>query len=113
MTFTTGNAQLFHKNVSRKAEKKLFGSTLNLRKGGTVKEPRKVLKAKKKQEANDRKLKNSYEKSVLQSQKRAIEIQTPEVQTRMKQDQKDNARRDKAKNRKVRSATKKARKKYN
>ena len=113
MTFTTGNAQLFHKNVARKAEKKLFGSALDQKKEGIAKEPRKVLKAKKIQEANKRKLNNSYKKSVLLSQKRTIEIQTPEVQTRMKQDQKDNARRDKEKKRKVRSGTKKARKKYN
>jgi long-subunit fatty acid transport protein len=78
-----------------------------------VKEPRSVLKAKKQQEANDKKLKKDYEKSIRQSQKRTIDIQTPEVQARMKQNKKDSAVRDKAKKKKVKTGTKKAAKKYN
>ena len=46
LTFTLGtvNAQIFHKNP----EKQLFGKSDGSRKGLKVKEPRKVLRAKKK-----------------------------------------------------------------
>jgi hypothetical protein len=106
------NAQIFHKNASRKAEKGLFGKSLGNKKEVKIKEPRTVLKAKKKQEAKEKKLKDNYEKSVKKSQKRTIEIQTPEVQERMKQNQKDSASRDKAKKKKVKTSTKKAGRKY-
>jgi hypothetical protein len=106
------NAQLLHKNSSRHIEKGLFGKSLNKKKTIKVKEPRTVLKAKKKQEANQKRLKNDYEKSIKRSQKRTIAIQTPEVQDRMKQDQRDFTNRDKAKRKKVKSGTKKARRKY-
>lgn len=109
----SGNAQIFHKNGSRKAEKELFGKSLGNKKEVKVKEPRTVLKAKKKQEAKEKKLKDNYEKSVKKSQKRTIEIQTPEVQERMKQNKKDSETRDKAKKKKVKRSTKKAGKKYN
>jgi hypothetical protein len=106
------NAQIFHKNASRNAERGLFGKSPGKKKEVKVKEPRTVLKAKKKQEANERKLKRDYEKSVKRSQKRTVDIQTPEVQVRMKQNQKDSAARDKAKKKKVKTSTKKAGKKY-
>ena len=110
LSLATGscNAQIFHKNP----EKVLFGKSHGNRKESKVKEPRTVLKAKKKQEANERKLKRDYEKSVKRSQKRTVDIQTPEVQVRMKQNQKDSAARDKAKKKKVKTSTKKAGKKY-
>jgi|SRR5664280_134882 hypothetical protein len=102
------NAQIFHKNP----EKQLFGKTLGKKKEVKVKEPRSVLKAKRKQEANDRKLQKEYEKKVKRSQKRTIDIQSPEVQTRMKQNKKDFTMRDKEKKKKVRSSTRKAGEKY-
>ena len=100
------NAQLFRKNP----EKQLFGKSH--RKEPKVKEPRYVLKAKKKQEANDSKLQKEYDKNVKQSQKRSIDIQTPEVQTRMKQNKKEYTSRDKNHKKKVRVSTKRAGKKY-
>jgi hypothetical protein len=102
------NAQIFHKNP----EKQLFGKTLGKKKEVKVKEPRSVLKAIRKQEANDRKLQKEYEKKVKRSQKRTIDIQSPEVQTRMKQNKKDFTMRDKEKKKKVRSSTRKAGEKY-
>jgi hypothetical protein len=71
-----------------------------------------VLRAKKKQEANDRKLKRDYDKSIRRSQKRTIDIQTPEVQKRMKQNKKDFSARDKEKRKNVKAATRRAGKKY-
>jgi hypothetical protein len=102
------NAQIFHKNP----EKGLFGKTHTTKKEVKVKEPRKVLKAKKKQEASKKKLDKDYDKSIKRSQKRTIDIQTPEVQARMKQNQKDSAIRDKTKKKKVSTSTRKAGKKY-
>ena len=102
----SANAQLFHKNP----EKQLFGKSH--RKEPKVKEPGTVLKAKKKQETNDRKLQNDYDKNVKQSQKRSIDIQTPEVQSRMKQNKKEYTSRDKNHKKKVRTSTKRAGKKY-
>jgi len=102
------NAQLFHKNP----EKGLFGKSLGNKKEVKIREPNSVQKAKKKQEANERKLKKDYTQSVNRSQKRTIDIQTTEVQARMKQDRKDIAARDKEKKKKVRASSKKAGKKY-
>jgi hypothetical protein len=102
------NAQIFH----RSPERQLFGKTPGIKKEPKVKESRTVLRAKKKQEANDRKLKRDYDKSIRRSQKRTIDIQTPEVQKRMKQNKKDYTARDKEKRKNVKSNTKKAGKKY-
>ena len=103
LTISSCNGQFFKKHGSRNADRGLFGK---------VKEPRTVLKAKKIQEAKDRKLKKDYSRSVKRSQKRTIDIQTPEVQVRMKQNQKNSVIRDNAKKKKVRSNSKKAGKKY-
>jgi len=108
LTICSCNAKIFHKNP----EKKLFGKTLGNKKEVKVKEPKTILKAKKNQEAKEKKLNKDKEKSVKRSQKRTRDIQTPEVQARMKQNQKDTAVRDKAKKKKTKTATKKARKKY-
>ena len=109
---SSGNSQIFKKNASRKAEKELFGKSLSTKKAPKVKEPRAVSKAKKKQERKERKLDKEYAKSVKKSKKRSYDIQTPEVQERMKQDKKNTAARDKEKKKKARSSTKKAGKKY-
>ena len=102
------NAQIFHKNPG----KQLFGKTLGKKREAKVKEPRSVLRAKRKQEANDRKLNKDYEKMVRRSQKRSIDIQSPEVQKRMKQNKKDYTVRDKEKKKKTKASTKRAGKKY-
>jgi hypothetical protein len=105
----SSNAQIFH----RDPEKKLFGKTHMNRKEAKVKEPRTVLRAKRKQEANDRKLQKQYDKSVKKSQKRTVDIQTPEVQTRMKKNKKEIITRDKKNKKKIRGGSKGAEKKYN
>jgi hypothetical protein len=103
------NAQIFHKNP----EKQLFGKTHVKKKAAKVREPRKVLRAKRKQQANERRLNKAYDRSIKRSQKRTVEIQTPEVQTRMKQNKKEYVIRDKDKKKKVREGSKRAAKKYN
>ncbi|MGD0755829.1 MAG: hypothetical protein ABR927_12285 [Bacteroidales bacterium] len=102
------NAQIFHKNP----EKQLFGKTLGRKKEPKVKESRTVIRAKRKQEAHERKLNKDYEKSVRRSQKRTIDIQSPEVQKRMKQNKKEYTVRDKEKRKKVKASTKRAGEKY-
>jgi hypothetical protein len=104
----SSNAQLFHKNP----EKALFGKTAGRKRETKVKEPRSVLRAKRKQEANNRRLKRNYDKSVKRSQKRTIDIQTPEVQERMKQNKKDISIRDREKKKNIETGTKGAAKKY-
>lgn len=105
----SSSAQIFH----RDPEKKLFGKTHMNRKEAKVKEPRTVLRAKRKQEANDKRLQKQYDKSVKKSQKRTIDIQTPEVQARMKQNKKEITARDKKTKKKVRTGSRGAEKKYN
>jgi hypothetical protein len=106
------NGQFLHKSSSKNVEKALFGKSNGSKKKVNLKEPRSVVKARKKQEANEKKLKNEYAKSVKRSQKRTVDIQTPEVQARMKQNQKDTATRDKEKKRKLKAGNKGAGKKY-
>ena len=92
----SSDGQLFHKNP----EKALSGKTVCRKKEAKVKEPRSVLRAKRKQEANDRRLKRNYDKSVKRSQKRTVDIQSPEVQARMKQNKKTYTIRDRKRRRK-------------
>jgi hypothetical protein len=108
----SADGQILKKHSVRKTEKGLSGRSAIKRKEPKVKEPRTVLKAKKKQEANEKKLKSEYNKSIERSQKRTYDIQTPDVQARMKQNQKDAALRDKARKKSISSSTKKAGKKY-
>jgi len=90
-TIASCNARIFHRNP----EKQLFGKSRHVNKEVKVKEPRKVLKAKKKQEDNDKKLQKKSKKSIKLSQKRTVDIQTPEVQDRMKQNKSNMKLRDK------------------
>ena len=108
----SANSQIFRKNVLKSTEKDLFGKSNGSSKSAKIKEPRKVSKSKKQQEAKERKRKKDYAKSIKKSQKRTIEIQSPDVQIRMKQNQKDLTSRDKIRKKKVKSGTRKAGKKY-
>jgi hypothetical protein len=73
---------------------------------------RKAKKAQKKQDAKEKKKKNAIKDSSKKAQKRSYEIQTPEVQARMKQNKKDTAARDKARKKNNKARTKKGAKKY-
>ena len=112
LTIGVSDAQIFHKKSSRNAEKELFGKSAGKGKNVKIKEPGAVVKAKKKQEAKEKKHKKDYAKAVKESQKRAYDIQTPEVQARMKQNKKDIIARDHAKRKNIKSNTKEAGKKY-
>jgi hypothetical protein len=75
-------------------------------------QPRKAKRAQKKQDAKEKKKKNAIKDSSKQAQKRSYEIQSPEVQARMKQNKKDTAARDKARKKNNKARTKKGAKKY-
>ncbi len=105
------NAQILNRNSSGRAEKTLAGKSPGRKKVKT-KGPKIVLKTKKKQEAKEKKSKKDYAQFVKKSQKRSIDIQTPDVQARMKQNRKDAASRSKIKKKNSRMSTKKAGRKY-
>ena len=97
----------------KKIEKGLFGKSLGKTKTKKVKEPRKVIKAKKAQEKNDAKLEKDYTKFVDASRKHSIDIQTPEVQARMKENIKQTALQNKQKRKASMASSREAGKKYN
>jgi hypothetical protein len=77
-----------------------------------VKGPRSVEKTKKDQEAKQSKLKKDYSKYVKENQKRSIEIQSPEVKARMKQNMKDSNAGYKSKHKNSAARTRRAGRKY-
>jgi preprotein translocase subunit SecF len=97
---------------AQKQGRGLFSKSPNKKKTVKVKGPVTVKASKKKQEANDKKLKKEYSQYVKKNQKRSIEIQTSEVQDRMKQNIKDSDSRYKAKKKNNSARTRKAGKKY-
>jgi hypothetical protein len=77
-----------------------------------VKGPKAAEKSKKDQEAKQSKIKKDYGKYVKENQKRSIEIQTPEVEARMKQNIKDADTNYKTKHKNSATRTRRAGKKY-
>jgi hypothetical protein len=75
-------------------------------------QPRKAKKAQKKADSKKKKQKEAIKDGSKAAQKRSYEIQSPEVQDRMKQDKKDIATRDKAKKKSNKTKTKRGAKKY-
>jgi hypothetical protein len=115
LSVMTGSAegQIFKRNASKKAERGLFGKTSRGKsKEVKVKQPRVALKAQKKQEANKKEMDKDYDKLIKKSQQRTIDIQTADVQERMKNNQKETIARDKAKKKNTTTATRRAGKKY-
>ena len=93
-------------------ERALFGKSLN-NKTVKYKEPPSVVRAKKKQAANEKKLKKEYESYIKDQRKRAMKIQSPEVQTRMINNQKEADSKYKEKKKRYKQAARKTGKKYN
>jgi hypothetical protein len=83
--FSSCSARLFNKSGGKNAEKKLFSKSIG-RKVGLLVISAIQLPSKIKQGLKDRKDNKEYEKSVKLSQKRAFDMQSPEVQARMIQD---------------------------
>ena len=108
------NAQTEGRRGPRNPEKSLFGGKTRKVKETkvNVREPRAVTKAKREQARREEKLKKDYNNYVDDSKKRAFKIQTPEVQARMKQNQKDITTREKAKKKRTSATARKAGKKF-
>ncbi len=103
------NSSLFSKSVFNKTERHITGSK---RSSPKVREPRKVLQAKKQQEKRQEKIDKDYDKFVKNSRKRSYEIQSPDVKARMKQNESNIASRDKAKDKRIRAASKNRARKF-
>jgi hypothetical protein len=110
---SVSEAQSFNRPSPPRQQKSVSKKPLNKsRKEKKITGSRSVRKAIKKQSANDKRLKKEYEQFVKNNQKRSLEIQTPEVRERMKQNVKDANSRYKAKKKKNSSKTRQAAKKY-
>ncbi len=77
-----------------------------------IRQPRKAKKAQKKADKKKKEQKKAIKDGSKAAQKRSYDIQSPEVQDRMKQDKKEIAARDKAKKKSNKSKTKRGAKKY-
>jgi 4-amino-4-deoxy-L-arabinose transferase-like glycosyltransferase len=100
------NAQAAGRRGPRNPEKALFSVKSRKVKETKVREPAAVVKAKEAQGKKD------YKNYVTDSRKRAYKIQTPEVQARMTQNNKDITNREKAKKRHTSNTSRKAGRKY-
>lgn len=103
------NAQ--HKRYVRNPERSLFGKSLNHRQA-KYREAPSIERAKKKQEDNQKKLDREYADAVKASQKRALQIQSPEVRNRMIANRKDADARYKQKAKKTAKNSRKSGRKY-
>ncbi len=90
----------------------LVPEALPQQKKAKIKRPVSAEKAQKKAEAKDKARRKDSSKYIEENRKRSIEIQTPEVQERMKQNVKDANARYKAKKKTSSSRTRKAGRKY-
>jgi len=99
------------KKGSRNPERSIFGKSLNTRQVKYRESPS-VVRAKKKQEADQKKLEKEYNEYVKDQKKRAVEIQSPAVQERMSANRRDTDLKYKEKKKKRKSSEKKAGRKY-
>jgi len=89
----------------------LFGKTLNT-KEVKYRESPSVVRAKKKQAANQEKLRKEYDEHMKESRKRVVKIQSPEVQARMLENRKEADLKYKEKNKKRNKSSRKTARKY-
>jgi transcriptional regulator of nitric oxide reductase len=100
-----------NKRYVRNPEKDLFGKSLNKKKV-KIKESRSIVRAKKKQATMQKKQEAEYADYVKKNRSRALEIQSPEVRSRMKQNRKDADIYYKNRKKKVEKNTRTAERKY-
>ncbi len=113
LLFLTGavcEAQRVNKG-SRNPERNIFGKSLNTRQVKYRESPS-VVRAKKKQAADQKKLEKEYNEYLKDQKKRAVEIQSPAVQERMSANRRDTDLKYKEKKKKRKSSEKKAGRKY-
>jgi hypothetical protein len=100
-----------YKRTIRNPERYLFGKSLN-KKNVKVKESPSIVRAKKKQAASEKKADKEYADYVKASRKRAVKIQSPEVQARILDDRKQSDLNYKGKKKKLAENSRKAGRKY-
>ena len=93
-------------------KKGIFGLFSGKKSGSKLGKPKSVKQIQKEQAKKKKKSDEEYAKSIRESQKRTIKIQTPAVQERMKQNKKEVTSREKEKKKKTTSSTRKGAKKY-
>ena len=103
-------AQRYKRSI-RNPERHLYGKSLN-KKNVRVKESPSVVRAKKKQAANEKKADKEYDDYVKESRKRAVKIQSPEVQARMLDNRKQSDLNYKEKKKKLAENSRKTGRKY-
>jgi hypothetical protein len=103
-------AQRYKKSL-RNPERYLFGKSLN-NKNTKVRESPSIVRAKKKQTANQKKNKKEYDEFVKDSRKRAVKIQSPDVQARMAENKKESDLKYKEKRKKMAENSRKTGRKY-
>jgi hypothetical protein len=104
-------AQKYKRSI-RNPERELFGKSLNT-KTAKYREAPSIVRAKKKQAANEKKLDKEYDAYVKKSRKRAVEIQSPEVKARMLENRKESDLKYKEKKKNRTESSKKTGRKYN
>jgi hypothetical protein len=109
-TITGCEAQRYKRSI-RNPERALFGKSLNT-KDVKYREAPSIVKAKKKQEANKKKIKKEYAVAVKENRKRAIKIQSPEVKERMIDNRKQSDLNYKDKKKKMEKNSRRTGKKY-
>jgi hypothetical protein len=100
-----------HKRSIRNPERDLFGKSLNT-KNVRYKEAPSIMRAKRKQVANQKKLKKEYKAAVKENRKHAVKIQSPEVKTRMLENRKEADSRYKEKKKNMSENSRRSGKKY-
>lgn len=103
-------AQKYKRSI-RNPERALFGKTLGT-KEVKYRESPSVVRAKRKQAANQEKLKKEQKAFVKETRKRAVKIQSPEVQDRMLENRKEADLRYREKSRKLKKSSGKPARKY-
>jgi len=104
--------QIFRPDYSSRPDKAIFGKSLKRKKQATVKEPRAVTRARKKQEENEKRQDREYEEFVRNNRNRSLEIQEPQVRDRMIANRAESDYRYKVKKKKISERNRKTGRKY-
>lgn len=110
LTSSVSEAQRYKRSI-RNPERELFGKSLNT-KAAKYREAPSIVRAKKKQAANEKKQDKKYAAYVKSERKRDLKIQSPEVKARMLENRKESDLRYKEKQKRNKESTRKAGKRY-
>jgi hypothetical protein len=106
------NGQSGISGAAKSPDKGFLGMSFGKNRNSRVKAPKSAARVQKEQAKKKKKADEDYAKSVKESQKRTLKIQSPAVQERMKQNQKEIVSREKEKKKKGSTLAKPAKRKY-